>query len=102
MQNNTTAMALLKKDKTIGSSIETHYPLHVAFFFFFLVSDGTALTACSTAPTEIKSGVHSSVGTFPPFQLGCGITMNTTWYQQNGARPHTSKLFGLLRLHGDS
>lgn len=35
-----------------------------------------------------------------PFQLGCGISMNTTWYQQNGARPHTGKVFGLLRLHG--
>lgn len=63
MQTNTNPMALLKKDKATGSPTETHYLLHAAFFFFCLRwSDAHC---CSTAPTEIKSGVHSSVGTFP-------------------------------------
>jgi hypothetical protein len=37
-----------------------------------------------------------------PLQLGYGISMNTAWYEQDGARPHTSNVFGLLQLHGTS
>jgi hypothetical protein len=93
-------MALLKKKKDSETwfSIETHFLLHAAFFGL----RWSNAHCCSATPTEIKCGVHSSVGNTRPLQLGCGIAMNTTWYQQDGARPHTSNVFGLLQLHGAS